>query len=80
MTCELLTTSVVVVSRNERVNRMFPTEKVLQAVSSSERRMSVLYLPKKIPMIVKPKPYSPSRLGGYLLNDEHYAMDLIRKK
>ena len=80
MTCELLIMSVVVVSRNERVNRMFPTEKVLQAISSYDQRTSVLFLPKKIPMIVKPKPYSPSRLGGYLLNDELYAIDLIRKK
>lgn len=31
-------------------------------------------------MIVKPKPYSENKLGGYLLNDVEYNEALIRDK
>ena len=44
------------------------------------RDKSIIDLPLKLPMIVKPKPYNSRSLGGYLLNNVRYCVDLIIKK
>lgn len=40
----------------------------------------VLVLPTKLPMVVKPRPYSPDSLGGYLVNDAIDNSDIIIDK
>lgn len=44
------------------------------------REKSIIDLPMKLPMIIKPKPYNSRSLGGYLLNNVRYCEDLIIKK
>src|SRR5882762_7887732 len=45
-----------------------------------DRKNPIISLPINLPMIVKPKSYSPNDLGGYLLNDIEYDENLIRGK
>lgn len=37
-------------------------------------------VPNKLPMIVKPKPYSANTSGGYLLNDIQFNEDIFIEK
>lgn len=41
---------------------------------------TVLSIPTKLPMICPPKPYTSSKVGGYLLNDVKFRNELILDK
>ena len=47
---------------------------------SSDKKNVILNMPTKLPMIVKPKPYTKKKLGGYLLNDSRIIESLIIEK
>jgi hypothetical protein len=76
LTCNLLYKKVVDEEKDKKINILLPS-KIL--VDNCKEKI-VLALPKKIPMLVPPKPYSDKRLGGFLLNDEKVEIPLIRKK
>ena len=44
------------------------------------RKDNIISLPNKLPMLVKPKPFSKKEKGGYLLNDVKYNEDIIIDK
>ena len=80
-------TNLVVVLLNQsgreyKQNYVLPTQEVSNVLKDED---SLVHLPVKIPMIVKPKPYYrenikgeiKERLGGYLLNDENYYEEMI---
>jgi hypothetical protein len=74
-----------IVSREDRYQSIVPTDEVLNLLENTNKLLS---LPRKIPMIVKPKPYYREkvsgkihdRLGGYLLNDELFIDKIIKDK
>ena len=72
--------------RKESVSILVATEDLLNSLNNKE---STYYLPYKLPMIVKPKPYYriklsdgyvKEHLGGYLLNNIAYTDDIIKQK
>ena len=79
---DLVKIDLKIISKKDRYNVIEPLDNVLNKLKDFDR---LLHLPRKIPMIVKPKPYfrekignkSVDRLGGYLLNDELYTDNLI---
>ena len=46
----------------------------------SYKKESILTLPTKLPIIVKPKPYTKDKVGGYLLNDVKFSENLFIEK
>jgi DNA-directed RNA polymerase len=59
-----------------KINIYTPTEAVLNMIGEKK----FVTLPLKLPMIVKPKEYTPTKLGGYLLNDEEYTDNIFIDK
>lgn len=51
-----------------------------KAPLSTEKRQKIFNMPTKLPMICPPKDYGVDKLGGYLLNDENFAEDLLVEK
>lgn len=82
---DLLEDKLVTIGRKERYHVLVPTNKLLETLNDE---FKCIILPKRLPMIVKPRPYSrklvngivKERLGGYLLNDEKYTDTLIIPK
>ena len=74
--CNLLEIKTLVLSKSEKLNAVWPTEKLRNTITNQ----SVLNFPKKIPMIVRPKPYTNMTDGGYLLNDEYTTDSIIQNK
>ena len=75
-------------SRKESINVLVPTEDLLNSLNNNNKD-NTYYLPYKLPMIVKPKPYYriklsnghiKEHLGGYLLNDLAYTDEIIKQK
>ena len=75
--------------RKESINILVPTEDLLNSLNNSNNKEDTYYLPYKLPMIVKPKPYYriklsdgyvKEHLGGYLLNDIAYTDEIIKQK
>jgi hypothetical protein len=85
MEAGILDEKTVVKGLKEKNNTFIPTEDVLNTLKDIDMIVS---LPRKIPMIVKPKAYSREikngktieRLGGFLLNDENFTDSLIKDK
>jgi hypothetical protein len=81
--CNLIEVKVVLVSKKERNSILIPTQEVLNTLG--DKIKSLINLPLRLPMIVKPKPYYredikgvvKERLGGYLLNDVKTSDSLI---
>jgi hypothetical protein len=84
---ELVNLKWVKIGKKESRNILIPTTEV---VSTLKNINNMVHLPRKMPMIVKPKPYYrykdssdgivKERLGGYLLNDHKYTEELIIPK
>lgn len=66
----------VTISRKEKSNVIMPTRLLTDAVTNK----IVYNMPKKLPMLVVPKPYSKELLGGYLLNDKVTTGSMLIKK
>lgn len=47
------------------------------SIKSCKRRENIFSLPLKLPMLCPPKPHGTNCLGGYLLNDQKFAENLI---
>ena len=60
-----------------RFNALMIKDKQLM---SSKTRQKVMDIPPRLPMIHSPKLYTDKDLGGYLLNDDKYAEELIINK
>lgn len=68
---------VLVTTRyNEKQYKYYITDKSLL----SDNNKSIIRMPTKLAMIVPPKKYSKTSLGGYLLNVEKYNEDLFIPK
>ena len=72
--------------RKESINILVPTEDLLNSLNNKD---NTYYLPHKLPMVVRPKPYYriklsnghiKEHLGGYLLNDVAYTDEIIKQK
>lgn len=76
---EIMTSCDLLVAKlDKRYNKNLSYYKLTDEVSSLlDRKNSVISVPLNLPMIVKPKPYSKDKFGGYLLNDSE---DLIVDK
>jgi hypothetical protein len=76
---------LITVGKKERFNVLLPTDRVLKTITNEEKLKP---LPRKLPMIVKPRPYYrevvnskiKERLGGYFLNDDKYTDHLMIPK
>jgi DNA-directed RNA polymerase len=71
----MITQNLIIKSKDERYYILGVDDSLLDL-----RSKSLVDLPLKLPMIIKPKEYSKNKLGGYLLNDVNYSEDLIIKK
>ena len=60
--------------------KQYVLELIDDELLNDKNRQSIINLPTKLPMIVKPKFYSKSKLGGYLLNDVNFREELFIKK
>ncbi|KAK4649767.1 hypothetical protein QC762_0117510 (mitochondrion) [Podospora pseudocomata] len=74
---DLLEMETITLGYKEKSIVWKPTNKVLKVLPKIG---SVLVLPKRIPMIVKPKPYTNRVNGGYLINDVRFNMDIVKQK
>ena len=76
LTCKLVDKKTVTISKNEKNNVILPSNMLNETIKNK-----IAYsIPKKLPMIVPPKPYGEHQLGGYLLNDEVTTDPLIKSK
>ena len=71
---DMLTKLLVRTEQNKQHHELVISDEGLMSKKESHR---VYTIPTKLPMIVKPKPYSIGCVGGYLLNDVEYHEDLI---
>ena len=76
-TCEVLKTKVIKPSKNESRLVLILDENISSLLP---RKNVVITAPLKLPMIIKPKPYTENKLGGYLLNDDMYTEEMIIDK
>jgi len=76
LTCDLLEKKTVTISKKEKVNILLPVKRLIETISNN----TVFNLPKRMPMLVPPKPYKKESLGGYLLNDELTTDSLLKPK
>jgi len=76
LTCDLLEKKTVTISKKEKVNILLPVKRLIETISNN----TVFNLPKRMPMIVPPKPYTKQCFGGYLLNDELTTDSLLKPK
>lgn len=74
LTCDLLEKKTITLSIKEKSNIVLPAVRLIETISKN----GVYNLPKRIPMLVPPKPYTNKWLGGYLLNDEITTDSLIK--
>lgn len=51
-----------------------------KSILSAMGKHKIYTVPNKLPMIVKPKPYSANTSGGYLLNDIQFNEDIFIEK
>ena len=65
--CNMVINKLITKSKEEKYY-ILTVDKNLANIHSK----SILNLPLKLPMIVKPKPFDNNILGGYLLNDINY--------
>lgn len=72
--------------RKESIDILVPTEDIKNTLNEKD---NIYYLPCKLPMIIRPKPYyrinlsnnqTKEYLGGYLLNDIEYTEEIIKQK
>ena len=73
--CDMVISKLITQSKDEKYYTLTVDLNLLD-----RREKSLIDLPLKLPMIVKPKPYNSSSFGGYLLNNVRYCEDLIIKK
>nr|YP_009543520.1 DNA-dependent RNA polymerase [Coniothyrium glycines]AYU74410.1 DNA-dependent RNA polymerase [Coniothyrium glycines] len=74
--CDMITKILTKTSREK-------SQYVLEVVEDKKvvkEKQSIMSLPTRLPMIVKPKPYNNGVEGGYLLNGEKYHEDLFIQK
>lgn len=76
LTCKIVDKKTVTISKKEKTNVVLPTKMLTETIKDK----IVYNIPKKLPMIVPPKPYGEQMLGGYLLNDEVTTDPLIKSK
>lgn len=74
-TCNMLEVKVI-----KNKNNSIAVLQVSDEVSLLNVKNKALSIPLNLPMIVKPKPYSENKLGGYLLNDVEYDEGIFTKK
>ena len=72
--------------RKESINIIVPTDDLMNTLNNKDNSF---YIPSKLPMITKPKPYyrtklpngeTKEHLGGYLKNDVAYTDEIIKQK
>lgn len=68
-----------VIRKNSRTESVATIE-IPTNIKSLLKGRNVISVPMRLPMIVKPKPYDKNKLGGYLLNDEEEATELVIEK
>jgi DNA-directed RNA polymerase len=76
-TSSLLSIKVVTENKNQSLTILRISDNISSIL---DRENPVLVTPLNLPMIIKPKPYSKGKLGGYLLNDVEYSQGLIVDK
>jgi DNA-directed RNA polymerase len=71
----LIKSELVIRSKDEKFYILIVDSKLLNFNDKS-----MIDFPLKLPMLVKPKEYSKTKVGGYLLNDVNYHEELIINK
>jgi hypothetical protein len=81
---DLVRLELIVKGKTERENVIIPTDRVLNTL---DKENNIKPLPRRLPMIVKPRNYTrcfkngvKDVLGGYLLNDDKYTDPLMIPK
>lgn len=77
ISAELLERILVRTSKTEQHQELALADSKLDNHLSKHK---ILTLPPKLPMIVKPKPYTRNSIGGYLLNDIRYKENILIEK
>ena len=81
----LVQSKTILITKKEKRSVLIPSDDIINIVGDS---IKIMHLPLRIPMIVKPKPYTREKindkvrekLGGYLLNDVKTLDTLIIEK
>ncbi len=74
---KVLTTTVV---DYNKVSSQYSLVVLDDSKLSRKNKHVIINMPTKLPMIVKPKPYTKDALGGYLLNDVKFSEGLFIEK
>ena len=74
---ELVRSQLFRIDRKTSQWKVYVSDPDLISISSINKPVT---LPKKLPMIISPKPYSHNQAGGYLLNDEDFFEDILIEK
>lgn len=74
---KILTKTVV---DHNKFSCLYTLEVLDDSLLSTSNKHTIINMPTKLPMVVKPKSYSKNVLGGYLLNDVKFAEGIFIEK
>jgi DNA-directed RNA polymerase len=64
---------VLIKSSRSVIKNHYILQRVDQRLLPIKDKHTIMSLPTKLPMVVKPKPFSDKQYGGYILNDVNYS-------